>query len=249
MNRSRLGYFLSKVPDEFQIRCAARADRLSTDQWEIGRDANMLWAIAVRDKWEMWKHEVYDVVAALHNHAIAPRTVRHYASIVEFYDAEERQEAREKFYVLPFAHFAFARTYGDLWEQILDASLKRIPENNGLPPSVSWLDAHFRGVTQAKEVLAIDNGTQELDEYRDGAEIDFDDLPNIAEIADVDGDVLGTLSSQEHAMVQGIARSLRFLTWVCGKLEHRGLQVYQFEDAVEKLKVAAGELMGELTAK
>ena len=248
-NRKKIGYLLSKVPDEFQIRCAARGDRISSDQWDIGRDANMLWAIAVKDDWGVWRYDIYEVIAALHNYAIVARTVRHYSEIVSFYDDEERQDAHDKYYVLPFSHFALARTYGDLWEDILDASLKRIPDNNGLPPSADWLKAHFRGVSQAQEVLAIDNSTQDLDDFRNVADIDFDDLPNIADVSTDDEESIGKLSSQEHAMAQGIVRSLRFLAWVSEKMSNRGVCAYRFTVAVDELKIAATELMTELTTE
>jgi hypothetical protein len=44
------------------------------------------------------------------------RTVRYYRETAAFFD----ETAREKYNMLPFSHFVFARTMGELWESVLE---------------------------------------------------------------------------------------------------------------------------------
>lgn len=92
---------------------------------------------------------------------VASRTVRDYYAVYAYYTDEQR----EKYAVLPFSHFRFAKTCGiKISEQILALSLLAMDKNGGRPPSVDWLEVNLWRVTgdeqkidEAEDVLQFDS--------------------------------------------------------------------------------------------
>jgi len=236
-----VGFLFRTVPDKLQIRYAARGDQISLSSWEIGDDTNELWAMAVRFDWEVNKGDVYEFMAAAHSHAVSARTVRDNAAIAEFFSPE----TRSKYDVLTFNHFRTARSFGDEWETILDGAMRYLDERGRLP-SCDWLIAHYRGVAQAPQVADIDEYTQELDEAKYVIDRDYMDIPQHA-VVDVDDMTLGELSYKQHAIMQGMVRSMKFLHWSLERIPDLGVLSFELADAIEKLESVVARILQELT--
>jgi hypothetical protein len=108
------------------------------------------------------------------------------------------------------------------------------------------LSAHYRGVTQAPEVAEIDTRTYDLDEVQFIVDRDDLDEDEYGEYVNGETGVVVELSYKEHAMIQGLMRSVRFLKWASQRLPDLGVVSYAFEASVETLEVAVAEIMRQL---
>lgn len=104
--REQLKYIRGMMPMDVQVELMAIADRRHADQWRIGDIANNICDWGDEQIRFIGHQSVYMVVSEFLNNEITPRTVRLYAETARFYSAETRSE----FDVLPFSHFAFAKT-------------------------------------------------------------------------------------------------------------------------------------------
>ena len=81
---------------------------------------------------------------------ISTRTLRDYYAVGSFYS----QDAVDRYSVLPFSHFRFAKQCGEtIAESVLELSLKAMDHNGGRPPSVNWLEANLWQTAGDNDVL------------------------------------------------------------------------------------------------
>lgn len=80
------------------------------------------------------------------------RTIRRFAYNARFYDAK----TREHFEILPFAHFDFARGYGEDATEILAISVALMDSFGGRPPSIEHLEHHLAEGAYSVESLEED---------------------------------------------------------------------------------------------
>lgn len=132
-------YGIRDIPETILNRLLELRDTLTSSYWEIGDTANEVWELALANRMEVLKGQVFSQVAQVVG--VAGRTIRYYASTAAFYD----QKDREDYQVLPFSHFAFAMGFrgGEpdgtpTYRAVLDKSLEYM-EAHGVPPSVDRL--------------------------------------------------------------------------------------------------------------
>jgi hypothetical protein len=81
--------------------------------------------------------EIYSYIAALSGKSA--RTIRRYATVAKFYSPQ----TREKYAVLAFDHFETAMSYGNKWEELLDACMNQMDRDPiGKRPNADWITAY-----------------------------------------------------------------------------------------------------------
>jgi hypothetical protein len=105
------------VSEEYQNRLMFWRDTFRIGQFDIGDiSVEIIVEIATRGI-----HVNHDrVFAAIGRYCgKSGRTVRYYYETAVFYD----RDIRQRYSILPFSHFVFARTMGDKWQSVLDFAL------------------------------------------------------------------------------------------------------------------------------
>jgi hypothetical protein len=120
------------IPGNYVNELLYWKDQISTGCWRIGDITNDIYVLALANGLEITKLELCGRIGKIVGKA--GRTVRLYADTAGFFSAETRQ----KYEVLPFSHFYFARANCNHWQEVLEKSLDHM-EEYGSPPSVETL--------------------------------------------------------------------------------------------------------------
>jgi hypothetical protein len=158
MIREQVKQILRSTPESVQIALQAIALNHRRDYFMIGDLTNLIIdALPPDDQTDVM--DVYIAVAIFLNGEYSARTVRHYSSLAAFYPVE----VRDKYDLLPFSHFAFARSLGERWGEVLETSLALAMERDH-PVSVDHLSHLFTTreappnfVDTESEAVAVDD--------------------------------------------------------------------------------------------
>jgi hypothetical protein len=104
----------SLLSDEDQAILIQIRDNIRNNYFAIGDIANKYVVLCNKNKTVVLAQDIYDSVGKLVGKS--GRTVRYYAEQAAFYPLD----TRDKYDILPFGFFVFARSMGDNWESILD---------------------------------------------------------------------------------------------------------------------------------
>jgi hypothetical protein len=129
-------------------------DHLTAGYWRIGDIANALYDESVQNDLQVTRQQINAAIG--HVIGKSGRTVRLYATVAAFFSSEIRQ----KYDVLPYAHFVFAMGLPGnargmeipAWQALLDLSLDNI-QDYGLPPSVDALEGMYHKQIQRREYI------------------------------------------------------------------------------------------------
>lgn len=146
------------VPDEVQNELIRWRDVFSAGAFNIGDIANKMIERASGQGWVVTNDRIYRAVGKFCGKS--GRTIRYYAETSAFYPAN----IRNKFEVLPFSHFVFARTKCSEWETVLEYAAEN-PEK-----SLSEVMAHFNE-TRVTTESHIMTGISVSASYSDGVEM------------------------------------------------------------------------------
>lgn len=142
------------VPDEVQAELIQWRDAFSAGAFRIGDIANEMIIRASTQGWSVTNDRIYKAVGKFCGKS--GRTIRYYSETSAFYPVN----IRNKYDVLPFSHFVFARTKGDDWELVLEYASEH-PES-----SLSEITVHFENVGRFSHDRDWDADVpQELREY------------------------------------------------------------------------------------
>ena len=189
------------VTKELEETLLAVGDRWSMDKRSIGEITLTLIAQIKEGGLEASVMDVYSVVSDLLRGEIKPRTVRYYADTVKFYPTE----TWEKYDVLPFSHFDFAKKFGKEWATVLELSLKRMDSNGGYPPTVRWLEAATSGWLYEIQGQWYTEPEGELIEEAQGL---ADDSPELEGWGKVDEEDNGNFAAPEKPVSRKAAREV-----------------------------------------
>jgi len=155
MIREQVKQILRSTPDEVQAALSAIALNHRRDYFAIGDLTLIITDTATQDS-SVDVMDIYIAVAIMLNGEYSARTVRHYASLAAFFPLE----VRDKYDLLPFSHFAFARTLGDRWGEVLETSLFLAQERDH-PVSVDYLSRLFFPVAGPETPPFVDDDVED----------------------------------------------------------------------------------------
>lgn len=130
-----------------QDRLHSKSVRWRREYFGLGDLANKWYEHVRRRLLPVTNLDVCDAIAFCLNYEVKPGTIARYAQVAYFYSVE----VREKYEILPFSRFAYAMSYGERWEDILEASIYYMDDHGGRIPSEAWLDAKFRATALTPE--------------------------------------------------------------------------------------------------
>lgn len=107
------------IPDEYQNKLLYLRDLITDAEFTTGDIANDLALRSAEKGLSVTNSEVYAAVGRFVGKA--GRTIRYYAETARFFDVG----VREKYEMLPFSFFAFAKTAGDRWVDVLDYAMAK----------------------------------------------------------------------------------------------------------------------------
>jgi hypothetical protein len=113
-------YFISSVKiisDEDQALLIQIRDNLRLNYFAIGDVANKYIYMSAKGKYAVDAQTIYDAVGKFVGKS--GRTVRYYAEQSMFYD----QATRDKYDILPFSFFVFARSMDGQWNDVLEYAM------------------------------------------------------------------------------------------------------------------------------
>lgn len=139
------------IPELYQNRLLHWRDIFKMGYFDIGDTALLLSERAAGQGYKVSEGQVYAAVGRFCGKS--GRTIRYYAEQAAFYSVL----TRERYDMLPFSHFVFARSMGERWQEVLDyAALKPYITEEGLR-------MHFKGVMVAEYVEGKVNPMTEED--------------------------------------------------------------------------------------
>ena len=162
MEKTGVAALKQAIPDEMQNCVISIGVRSSADKFTIGDIANSMKAIVREHGVDASVKDVYRFIAMLTSEDMSARLVEFYSGIALFCD----YNMREKYDVLTFSHFAYARTWGDYAEKVLEFMMNYFSAYQR-PPSVAWVENNFRNST-------LYSGGEEIVECPFG-----DDMPDL----------------------------------------------------------------------
>ena len=162
-----------QLPDSFFLALHQAASDHTRSEWIAGDTDNLMWEYVFNNRLcdehgkPYTREHVHSLVGA--HFGVGASMARKYAAVAEHYP----KDARAKYDVLPFSHFALAleAQYQDI--DILEMSLRRMDEI-GRWPSVEWLRMQVNDPVQAYEQqveaiaaapFTIPTPPGEMDEY------------------------------------------------------------------------------------
>lgn len=105
------------IPESYQMRLMAWRDEFTRGYFEIGDIANEISVLNIQNKMQIEQAQIYSAVGRFCGKS--GRTIRDYAEIAAFFPVA----IRERYDMLPFSHFRFAKSRGSKWEDVLEYSM------------------------------------------------------------------------------------------------------------------------------
>lgn len=155
----------SYIPDETLNELSAMANRWKLDYIRLGHITLKIIDWVEKDEGQnlgFGVMDVYRAVASALNNEISERTVRYYTDVVKFFDLE----IFEAYELLPFSHFAFAKSFDGKAFDVLDLAYS-YTKTYGKAPSVAWLSVNFGNVTPDELNESLGEGSDRIDFLRD----------------------------------------------------------------------------------
>lgn len=106
------------ISDEDQAILIQIRDNIRNNYFMIGDIANKYIYQCVRNDNMVYSQDIYDDIGKIVGKS--GRTVRYYAEEATFYSFD----VRDQYDILPFSFFVFARTMGDIWQEVLDYAME-----------------------------------------------------------------------------------------------------------------------------
>lgn len=231
---------LKSIPMELEIELDSISLTTRRNRWRIGDIAAQLCDQVRQHQLEASEMEVYQAISIELNHEISARTVRWYASLSEFYS----QETRDKYDILPYSHFELAMNHRLIWQDILDAAIKRMEYTGGRPPSVQWLEAFFRGRILENQEADSDPSQPALDTIDEGNRL-ISSFDEPAEPEPGSEQPQHGQSQGERILAQQLSRIIAFLTTVVVNMPMSEAARVAITEAVRALSHASNDLKSD----
>lgn len=128
------------VPEPYQMRLMMWRDEFTRGYFEIGDIANEIILLNIKSGSKVEQSSIYAAIGRFCGKS--GRTVRDYAEISAFFPID----TRDKYDMLPFSHFRFAKSMGRKWQDVLDYSMLHPEVSEGKLAFEFDYDAYQRGM-------------------------------------------------------------------------------------------------------